>query len=226
LVLIFRHFFQTTHLFSTMKNNCLTYALFGLALAAVLLSQSHCVVAYESARMLPKGGAEVKTALTHVRERYEGEGDKLNNGFGLGLGYGVTDRVNLKVRYERISVEGSLNYFAFGPKIALKPNKVALLVPFGAYFEDGESEWGMHPAVLFTNSKNNKVETTLGLRADVFFEEDADLLLGLNLGFGLSQDLNRWAIRPDIGLTFNPGEKGFFWTLGAGAEYRFSTNGK
>lgn len=190
-------------------------------LAVSLFSFTRCIVPYESARMLPKGGTELKAAYTYVRVTERGEGEKLNDGLGLGLGYGVTNRVNLKVRYERISVEegASINYLVFGPKIALIPNKIAAMLPIGAYFEEGESTWGIHPALLFTANQNNKVEGTFGLRGDIFFEEGAETLLGLNFGLGLSQNLDVWAIRPDFGLVFNPGERGAFLTFGIGAQY-------
>lgn len=202
-----------------MKNSIFTQSRLALFSAAILLSLSQCVTPYESARMLPKGGTEIKTSYTHVRVAAEGENEKINDGLGLGLGYGVTDRINLKVRYERLSNEGNVNFVAFGPKIALKPNKIAAMLPIGVYFDEGESTWGVHPSLLFSTSKNNKVEGTVGLRSDIFFEEDSEVLFGINLGLGLSQNLDRWAIRPDFGLTFNPGENGVFLSFGIGAQY-------
>jgi hypothetical protein len=194
------------------------------ATAILLFFFSHCVVPFESARMLPKGSTEIKGSFTHVRYHEEGENDKLNDGYGLGLGYGVTDRFNVKIRYERISTEGDVNYFAFGPKLALMPNRIAALLPFGVYFAEGESTWGMHPTLLFNLTKPApKFEASIGLRGDIFFESNADVLLATNLGFGFSQNLDRWAIRPDIGFVFNPGESGVIITFGLGAQYNIAS---
>jgi hypothetical protein len=82
----------------------------------------------------------------------------------------------------------------------------------------------MHPGFLFTlPGKKNRVETTFGARTDIFFESEADLLIVLNLGLGLSQDLDRWAIRPDLGLVLDPGDDGVIWTFGVGASYNISS---
>ncbi|HQU71054.1 MAG TPA: hypothetical protein PKV71_06630 [Calditrichia bacterium] len=45
---------------------------------------------------------------------------------------------------------------------------------------------------------------------------DLDVLVAFNLGLGISSDLNRWALRPEVGYLFNPGENGhyFHWSLG------------
>jgi hypothetical protein len=49
-----------------------------------------------------------------------------------------------------------------------------------------------------------------------FAVEDPELFLGFTLGAGISSDLDRWAIRPEIGAVINPGEGGttWGWTLG------------
>ncbi len=212
-----------------MKHSTLLRSLTIPFLVANLLFLTRCVVPYESARMLPKGNAEVKAAFTHVRESFEGENEKVNNGFGLGVGYGVSDRVNLKFRYERISLDEDfgLNYIAFGPKFAIKPDRIAALLPIGVYFDEGESTWGVHPTMLFGLTRPSpKFELTLGLRGDIFFEDESELLLATNLGFGFSEDLDRWAIRPDIGLVVNPGESGVIFTFGIGAQYNIAQGAK
>ena len=195
-----------------------------LFLFSCILFLTRCVVPYESARMLPKGATELKASFTHTSQSVEGASGSLSNGFGVGLGYGVSDRFNVKLRYERLIISDSdgegVDYLAFGPKIALKPNKIALLVPLGVYLYGGESTWGIHPNLLFTMpGRTNQFEATLGARSDIFFEEGTDMLIGLNVGLGFSRDLDRWAVRPDFGVIFNPGEKGADLTFGVGISY-------
>lgn len=200
---------------------------FSIALAICLLAFTQCVVPFESARMLPKGSTELKASYSYVSAREDGEGEKLNDGLGFGLGYGVSDRFNLKFRYERVSTEGNLNFIAFGPKFALKPNRIAAALPVWSYFVEGESTWGISPTLLFNVLPPSKTfETNIGLRSDFFFEEDVDALIGLNLGFGISQDLDRWAIRPDFGLMLNPGESGVLLSFGLGAQYNIAPKAK
>jgi len=53
----------------------------------------------------------------------------------------------------------------------------------------------------FTNAKN-KFDFSIGLKADCFFGDDgAGMLLGATIGAGFSSDLNKWALRPEIGVT-------------------------
>ena len=200
-----------------------------LYLFVCILFLSNCVVPYESARMLPKGAVELKGSYSHVSERFEGESASINDGLGLGFGYGITDRINLKLRYERLFISDAdegVNFIAFGPKFALVPNRVAMMFPFGVYSYEGESTWGVFPNLMGTfPAANNKFEGTLGVRTDIFFEEGADLLIGLNAGFGISQDLDRWAIRPDFGLVLNPGEDGVILTFGVGFSYNILPGG-
>ena len=73
--------------------------------------------------------------------------------------------------------------------------------------------------MLFTYRGSEKFETTLASKMDFYFEEDAESTLGFNFGFGLSKDLNKWAIRPEAGYLFNPGEEGGYWSFGIGFNY-------
>jgi hypothetical protein len=106
------------------------YAL--LRTAALLLasfSLHQCVVPYETARMLPKGETEIKGSFTHVRASFDGDSEKADNGVGLGIGYGVSDKVNIKFRYENLKNNGSVNFISFGPKFALKQDRIAAALP-------------------------------------------------------------------------------------------------
>lgn len=201
------------------------------AFLCLLISLSQCIVPYESARMLPKGTTEIKAGFSHSIASDDGESEGLNNGLGIGFGYGINERINLKMRYERLlpvdSDEGGFNYLGFGPKFGIVPGKFAMMFPFGVYFAEGETTWGMHPAFLVTlPARNNRFEGTFGARTDIFFESEADLLVALNLGLGFSQNLDRWAIRPDWGLIFDPGESGVVWTFGVGFNYNIGSEEK
>lgn len=197
-------------------------AVFTAPFLALLLSQ--CVVPYESARMLPKGEVEIKGAFTHARVNFEGESEKLDNGLGVAVGYGVSEKFNVKLRYEHFSNEGSANFACIGPKLAIVQDRIAAALPIGLYFDEGETEWVASPMFLFTlPNASNTFEATLGIRGDKIFEEDTDWLVGFNLGLGISKDLSRWAIRPDIGIAFSPGNEDTYLTFGLAASYNIES---
>ena len=204
-----------------MKHPKLLAALPATALAFLL---SQCVVPYESARMLPKGDVELKGAFTHARANANGESEKLDNGYGIGIGYGINEKFNMKFRYEHFTNEGSANFVSIGPKLAIVQDRIAAVLPVGLYFDEGETEWATSPMLLFTlPTASNTFEATLGIHGDKIFEEDTDWLLGFNLGLGFSKDLSRWAIRPDAGISFSPGNEGYFLTFGVAASYNIAT---
>lgn len=187
---------------------------------STLLFLSSCITPYETARMLPKGAAQLQGSFTHAQAIGDGESETVDNGYGFGLGIGLTDRVNLKFRYELFNVEGKINFVSIGPKIALKKDVVAVGLPFWGYLYDGESNWGVSPMLVLRVSKPSpKFETNLGIRVDYPFVKEAQTEFGVNLGFGWSKNLDRWAIRPDLGLVYAPGESGLVLTFGVGAQY-------
>jgi len=82
---------------------------------------------------------------------------------------------------------------------------------FGDEFQGEESEtWVFHPTLLFIFSFGNNFEITPSAKVLIPLNyEDADPLIAFNLGTGLSTNLNRWVLRPEIGYLFNPGKEGF-----------------
>ena len=184
---------------------------------------SRCVAPYESARMLPKGTSEVKAGYTQTRFYDGADAGKLDDGWGVGFGYGLTDRFNLKVRYERFySDEGRGNYLGAGPKLAIIPNRIAAALPFSLFFGEQSQTWAVSPMLLFTlPNASNTFEATFGARSDLFPEEENGLLFSFNLGFGWSKNLDQWSIRPDLGVVFGPDLDGADLCFGLGASYNF-----
>ncbi|MBK8969617.1 MAG: hypothetical protein IPM36_23740 [Lewinellaceae bacterium] len=196
-----------------------------LTLGILFLSAlSACVVpinsSFESARMLGKGNAEAMGHYSHYLVNAEGESEAVNNNFGLRLGYGISDRFDLKMRYIRLlpKEEGAsgVNYLDLAPKVAIVPGIFAGTMPIGLYFAEDETQWVFSPKLLYTYPANNMFEATLAAKADIFPDDDGEVYLGFNLGFGMSQNLDRWAIRPELGFMVNPGESGTIWSFGIG----------
>ena len=153
---------------------------------------------------------------------YEGENEKMQDHFGLQFAYGIQDNLNFRLRYERIDVDPldtGVNVWGFGPKICLKKDVAAIYLPVG--FATGEliessNSWQFHPTLLTTAPVNDNMEFNTSLKYILTFHEDADDYLAFNFGLGLSNDLAKYAIRPEVGVLVNPGDDGIFWHFSIG----------
>ena len=202
---------------------------------------------YEKAATLKKGNTELMGHFTAYGGSGNGESEAINNNFGFRFGYGLSDKVDLKFRYERLVPSDNIddeargaNYFSLIPKFSLVPDKFSLLVPISHYsakrndvvngeddFDYSFSSAAPHLIYTFTGAKN-KTDFSLGLKADILFTGDVgSVLLGATAGAGLSSDLNKWAIRPEVGILSIGG--GAFLSYGVGLQFLLSkkrTNGQ
>jgi len=199
---------------------------------ALVLAQ--CVTpinsSFESARTIEPGDVEITGGYDRYSSGADGESDFVNSNITVRAGVGLTDRMDMKLRYTRLmpaDVDGDegagVNYFHIAPKFSFIPKYLAFSLPVGAYFGGGSS-WVTSPKLLGTYPhKSNKFDATLGFKADVFFR-DWETYLGFTLGMGFSKDLDKWAIRPEIGYMIDPGETGHSFSWGLGLVYVFQGN--
>ena len=175
----------------------------------------------QSARLLQPGRVEVTPSFTAVSMSSGGEREHVQNQLGLRAGYGMSERAELRGSIERVSIAGvddadddagSVFVIGGGPKFAIVPNKLAFYLPFGAAAGSGVEigkTFTAAPTLLASFGNNRTFELTPSLKAVLpLTAEEKDVLIGLHLGAGLSSDLERWAIRPELGLLKNPGETG------------------
>jgi hypothetical protein len=162
---------------------------------------------FESARMLKKGEVDVQGNLS----AYLASGDMVNTNFGGKVGFGLTDEHTLKLRYERlrpVSVEyqfsGSsydsqmpaVDYFEMENKFKTG-RRSAFGLTLGYY---SFKVFSLDPRYYITFSNpENTFEFTLAPKLHIFLGEQTSFMPGLSLGFGLSSDLDRWALRPEVG---------------------------
>ncbi len=192
---------------------------------------SSCVVPVnsfmEGARTLGEGKVELTGSYARYSVTDDGETEDANQNLGLRLGVGLSERFDLKLRYVRLfsSFEDSpdVNYLALAPKLSLIEKRLALSAPTGLYFasDDGESEstFFISPRIIFSIvSPNDQTELSISSKVDFYFEEDAKPYIGFNLGGGFSSDLDRWAIRPEVGymISTERGSSGAVLTFGVG----------
>lgn len=121
------------------------------------------------------------------------------------------------------------NYYSIVPKFSLVTDKLSLLIPFSHYaFKeevDGKESRGtfnsIAPQFLYTitNSKN-KTDFSFGLKADYLFGNNGGggVLFGTTIGAGFSSDLNKWAVRPEVGAMFTGGGSAFL-SYGVGLQF-------
>jgi hypothetical protein len=222
-------------------NNKLNFTITSLGLMLMLLSTG-CFApinsTFESAKLLEKGTIEVQGSASAYYEFEEENVLNINNNFGFAVGYGVSDQFNMKLRYERINSDYSFmfqnnqidikelaNYFELSNKISLKKDKIALSIPIGIYQLSEESGLGnnifgiLDPRLFLTFSKSKTFEFNVIPKVHISLGDEITFMPGINVGLGLSSDLSKWAIRPEIGFDG-------YLTVGVGANYYFKPKKK
>jgi hypothetical protein len=182
----------------------------------------------QSARLAGPNRFEVTPSYSAVSFAEDGQREELQDNFGIQVATGISPRVDLRARYERISLkdsDGGVNVLGMGPKVGLVEDRVAIYLPVGFAFGSGieaSETIQVHPTLLATVPVHDFVELNGSVKALIpITERDIDDLVAFNIGLGLGPDLQRWVIRPEIGFLFNPGESGHFRHLSIGLTYYF-----
>lgn len=189
-----------------------------ISLLAFQFVYQSCVPVFselQSARMVGKGRYELTPMFSTISGSGQGTTEHLQNEYGLQAIIGLSDKVDFRLRTEVITYEAS-DYsdwgaiLGFGPKVSLIKDKMALSLPFGtALQEDFMNEWEFQPTLLLTwPVVHNKVDITLSPKYILTFCDDCQNLGAINIGFSLSTDLSKWAIRPEYGHLYDFGESG------------------
>lgn len=181
----------------------------------------------QSARLLSVGDVELTPSFSYVSFSADGENEHIQDQFGIRAGYGLSGTAEVRATVERISLAGDRDAFTMvgmGVKFGLAPDRLALYVPIGAVFgEDLETSetWTVAPTLLATLRGGPNFELTPSLKAIYpFASEDPELFVGFHLGAGISTNLDRWALRPEVGMVKNPGDEGTTWGLTIGFSIR------
>lgn len=197
---------------------------------------------FQRAAPLGKARLEIVPLFSHHLATYDGESDAISNNYGAMLGIGLGKSFDVKFRYEHIAPSHNafdsderLNAFSIIPKLSIAQNSWAVQLPVTMYhyketspYEDVNRTYSIAPELLktFIVSTNN-VDITAGIKGDFIFHEngsvDPDVFAAANLGAGFSSNLNKWAIRPNVGYFFKPGEGGAIWNFGIGLQFFIPT---
>jgi hypothetical protein len=188
------------------SNLCLCALIVGLASCTPVLSD------IQSARHLTRGQLEVTPSTSFYHWTKSKNTNQLHG--GVQAGYGVTSRIELRARLETVNagleavdttfVPGKIwaQTFALGVKYSLFKDKLSLYVPvgFGVGKEIEErNTWMIQPTLIYTKRYSKYVEFSPSLKFAQTFNSKTHYY-GVNFGFGLSANLDRWVIRPEFGF--------------------------
>jgi len=186
---------------------------------------------YDTAKLLEKKETRISANYSkyYGSEEFLSDFVNLNDNFGFSLGYGLSDKFNISCRYEYLKIklgsieifnetvemDNDLNYFEIGCKIRLIKDKLALGIPVGLYNWEGTSFISIDPRLYFTIRKSDKFDFSVIPKTHIFIDDGVNLLPGLSLGIGLSNNLDKWAIRPEVGFDG-------YLNFGIGVNYNFN----
>jgi hypothetical protein len=213
-----------------MKKHTLTIAIISLVFGSCV---SPINMTQDRAKTLGKNNLEAAGSYTQYSTKGDNSTSVSNNNYGARFGYGLSDNVDLKIRYERLvsasEYGGAGNYLSIFPKVNLVKEKLSLIVPVSSYFDtfifDEGSRYSIAPEFLGTLTFGKTADITGMVKGDYFFSSGSnndDFYVGFKIGFGISSDLDQWAIRPEVGHMFSVNEKGQIWSYGVGVVYIFN----
>lgn len=204
------------------------------ALAAVAaLTCAACAPVFsdlQGARLVPPGKVELTPGVSTVYGYADGDSGHIQDQLGLQLATGVMRGAELRARFERLEIADSddgTNMLGAGPKVALLRDRLAVFAPLGFATGGGlkASETLTFSPTLLATVPLVKDQAELNLSGKYLIpiggDEDRDTLAAVNVGFALGPHVERWAIRPEIGFLFNPGEDGHYMHFSLG--FSFST---
>ena len=171
----------------------------------------------QSARMLPRGDVEITPQGTSTWFSDPDESEHVQNHVGLQVGVGVSDRAEVRVRYERIDLaDDGANLVAAGPKVGLVPDRLALHLPIAVAFGGGgdgdrSSFWAAQPALIATFPVSDFVELSPSVKYTIpINDEDGFRGLALNLGLGFGRRDGMLVVRPEAGVMFAPDDVRYY----------------
>lgn len=180
--------------------------------------------AMQSAKLAGKGRFEITPFFSTVSFSAEGQTEHVQYEYGFQGAYGLADIIDLQLRYEIVGVEyedpytgslsGSANVIGIGPKIGVIRDVCAFCLPigfaFGGDIDEMSETWQIHPTLILTLPIGNVFELSPSSKVLIPISGDQDILVAFNFGAGISSNLRKWALRPELGFLISPGDEGHF----------------
>jgi hypothetical protein len=170
----------------------------------------------QDARTVGKNNVEGTASFSSVGFTNEGESDHVQNHVGFQAAYGLSDAVDLRLRYAFVKVDDdvqediTVNVLAIGPKVSLIKDRLSVYLPVGfAFGEEIEAEatWQIHPPMVGTIPVVDNLDINPSVKVLVPFEEGAETTIAFNIGLGIRLN-ESFVLRPEFGMLFNAEEWG------------------
>jgi len=197
-----------------------------LEVIALVLVISGCFppsASMQDARMVGKGGARL-TGYWYGLEDAGAGGEKVANVYGGLLGIGSSDRTEVQFRLDHFDFvdddddNSGYSFVSVGPKFGFSENRLAFLVPLGMYVgEDMAFESiQIHPTLLATQPVDRRFEVNAAAKLLLPLDPDYFTWLCLGAGVGLSSNLDRWVLLPEVSYSISLDEDDVdpVWTYG------------
>lgn len=176
----------------------------------------------QSARLVGDKNLEVTpsyTTMAYPRDKETGEAGSQSH-LGLQAAYGLSEKVDLRFRFEHIWESGygdnNEQVIALGPKFSVVKDRMALYLPFGTALSDFSTAQ-LQPTVLFTLPVvRDKIDFNPSAKYLLTFCEDCVDYWAFNLGMAFSNDVRKWAFRMEYGFLLTPGDEGTYRQFSCG----------
>jgi hypothetical protein len=181
----------------------------------------------QDARTVGKNNIEGTAGFSYVGAAEDGESNHAQNEIGLQAAYGLSNAVDLRLRFTSVMVDDdigdlSANVLAIGPKVSLIKDRLSVYLPvgfaFGKDITDDANTWQIHPTLLGTIPVADKVDVNPSVKVLLPFEGDLETTFAFNLGLGIRLT-DSFVLRPEYGMLFNPGESGHFRQFSIGVTF-------
>jgi hypothetical protein len=191
---------------------------------------------YQTAKMLPPGGAQIGAAVNSYGYHAD-DGSADTEGFEAMGSYGISDQFELGGKFAYMGEEGVDAFnILLAPKFSLIPDKLAITAQTGIVLLTGDDEveniWLTMPGVVFTHTFSPMFDLTVNPKLVLTFADDFDdsnFAVGTNLGLRFAPEGQRWSITPEIGFLYDDDaieeENGYFLQIGLGFSWQLGDLG-
>ena len=198
--------------------NKLNKFLYILIIIIISIIIQNCAPVYsdlQTARTVGKNRVEIIPVYTAYNLYHEGDNAFKQYNIGIQTGYGITERFDIRFRYEVLWYKehgDGEKVLGIGPKYSIVRDKIAFSMPIGRVLGYGyQNSWEIHPTCLFTlHVWKEKIDFTLSPKYLISLSRYGGSYPAINFNISISNNLKKWAIRPEYGILFDPGEPWFF----------------
>jgi hypothetical protein len=203
------------------------FILFLIISVVVLNSCAPVFSELQSARTVGKNRIELTPSFSSVSYASDGNNSSAANvnnevqrHFGFQTAYGLSSNTDIRMRYEYIWISDNssdvpgINVLGVGPKYCYIKERLSFYLPIGLAFGkdiNSAKTWELQPTLLISIPvAANKFELNFSPKYLIPFTSNNGNHLALNFGASFSDDLTKWAIRPEYGILFYQGNSSYF----------------